>query len=93
MTICYICIEENNKKYTLLNCNHSFHTLCLSKIRKPVCPLCRAKIKNIDPKIINKIKILEKKDKRKQELENELAAYYIQLEEMESLIDTITITI
>lgn len=43
---CSICFEELNHNYTILNCNHIFHTKCLNQYNKfninnnNKCPLC-----------------------------------------------------
>tara|TARA_X000001036_G_scaffold355051_2_gene336790 strand:- start:10070 stop:11071 length:1002 start_codon:yes stop_codon:yes gene_type:complete len=44
---CTICLEpmifdpSNKKELNLTDCGHMFHTKCISKWRKPECPVCR----------------------------------------------------
>tara|TARA_Y100000022_G_C12947029_1_gene238597 strand:- start:41 stop:397 length:357 start_codon:yes stop_codon:yes gene_type:complete len=44
--ICIICMEEGNKKFIKLNCEHFFHKKCLKKwiINNNSCPLCRTEV-------------------------------------------------
>ena len=43
---CMICLDKLNNESYVLNCNHKFHTNCLSKYLKVKnnCPLCNSKI-------------------------------------------------
>lgn len=44
---CPICFETIKKKdYTITNCNHYFHKICLAKsiLDRRTCPICRSKI-------------------------------------------------
>lgn len=83
---CYICLEHSDKKFVVLDCGHKFHKVCISKIHKPECPLCRKKISSIDPKILTRIKIHERQDQEVSKLKNELASTLAQLEEYEKMI-------
>ena len=40
---CIICMDENENEFVKLNCNHIFHTSCLSEwlINNNSCPTCR----------------------------------------------------
>ncbi len=41
---CCICLEYIDKEdLYILDCNHVFHSTCLSQCRKLTCPLCRRK--------------------------------------------------
>lgn len=44
---CSICLENLNSKYTILKCNHVFHTQCIKKWLKNhmECPMCRKYLK------------------------------------------------
>lgn len=88
---CYICLEDSNRKFVTLDCGHKFHRLCIAKIHKPECPLCRKGITGIDPKILKRIRHLETKDCKITLLERELAATLLQLEEYEKMIYEIQI--
>ena len=50
MVECCICYNENYVVKT--NCNHEICVDCLSKLYKPICPICRNNLKNKLPKII-----------------------------------------
>ena len=42
---CSICYENmENSGIITLNCGHTFHKTCISKIMNKVCPLCRKPI-------------------------------------------------
>lgn len=43
---CSICLEENNENITKLNCEHLFHTECISEWTKlqSNCPICRIEL-------------------------------------------------
>ena len=41
---CAVCLE-NGGVWHKLECTHVMHKICLKKISKPICPLCRAKYK------------------------------------------------
>ena len=48
MNECSICLNNMDEgTYKKLTCNHIFHTDCLKKLKKMVCPYCR---ENIDIK-------------------------------------------
>lgn len=40
---CPICLEEHYQAFTILKCNHVFHSTCLSKWtqKHKTCPMCR----------------------------------------------------
>lgn len=40
---CVICCHEDNKKFVIRDCGHSFHEKCLIKwkIQNHTCPICR----------------------------------------------------
>ena len=60
-SVCSICLEEvNKKKSILLECNHYYHIMCLISW-KPDCPLCRAPINLVWFKklLVDKIKQLK----------------------------------
>ena len=45
MDECSICYENmENSGIITLNCGHTFHKTCISKIMNKVCPLCRKPI-------------------------------------------------
>ena len=45
MDECSICYENmENSGTIILNCGHTFHKTCISKILNKVCPLCRKPI-------------------------------------------------
>lgn len=43
---CSICLQDNNKEKTILDCEHHFHVSCIEewKRRSDTCPICRKKI-------------------------------------------------
>ena len=43
---CSICLQDNNKEKTILDCEHHFHVACIEKWkrRSDTCPICRKKI-------------------------------------------------
>ncbi len=41
---CCICLKELCDQSTTLECKHKFHTLCIDKLHKKSCPLCRSPI-------------------------------------------------
>uniref|UniRef100_A0A6C0JRV8 RING-type domain-containing protein n=1 Tax=viral metagenome TaxID=1070528 RepID=A0A6C0JRV8_9ZZZZ len=90
MPVCYICLVKNKEKFVDLVCNHSFHSQCLARIRKPVCPLCRTDITSMG-NILQSIKKNECQDIAIRSLEHELAAALVQLEEYDSMIIKIII--
>ena len=59
---CSICLDDisltETEKYngvTKLECNHPFHTRCISQLRVNKCPSCRRRFTNISPKILSPI--------------------------------------
>lgn len=46
---CDICYETTNQMGYVLNCGHrSFCRICLSQLEKPICPMCRAPVTQIN---------------------------------------------
>lgn len=51
---CGICLEYLNNNIENLQCNHTFHTVCITKLKKSnckskyKCPICRNPFKNIN---------------------------------------------
>ena len=59
---CSICLDdisltetEKDNGVTMLECNHPFHTRCISQLRVNKCPSCRRRFTNISPKILSPI--------------------------------------
>jgi len=55
---CSICLDDisaNEDKVTTLECNHPFHTNCISQLRSNKCPSCRTRFTNISPEILSEI--------------------------------------
>ncbi len=46
--ICGICLDKYNLPVKLPNCTHIFCFLCIKSVSASSCPLCRARITNID---------------------------------------------
>jgi hypothetical protein len=62
MEECPICMENlkfNNRKIHITACKHSFHAMCLNKVKGGTCPCCRAVLDE------NKKKIAKIKDEIK----------------------------
>jgi len=59
---CSICLKNNTKNTTRLNCNHEFCLLCIYnwKEKENTCPICRAIILNLDNSPIWIIENMEK---------------------------------
>jgi len=93
MTLCYICHEEIIKNNQILECNHEFHLECVSQIRKLECPICRTHITSLSSPIIRKIKNRMEIDKKRRDLEDELATTLLQIQFMEEIAKSITITV
>jgi hypothetical protein len=59
MEECPICMENlkfNNRKIHTTACKHSFHKMCLNKVKGGTCPCCRAVLDE------NKVKIAKMRD-------------------------------
>jgi hypothetical protein len=59
MEECPICMENlkfNNRKIHTTACKHSFHAMCLNKVKGGTCPCCRAVLDE------NKVKIAKMRD-------------------------------
>jgi hypothetical protein len=59
MEECPICMENlqfNNRKIHTTACKHSFHAMCLKKVKGGTCPCCRAVLDE------NKVEIAKIKD-------------------------------
>jgi len=70
---CSICLEdilENEDNITTLECNHPFHTKCISQIRINKCPTCRTRFTNISPEILSEIRQRENTDISSRTAEN-----------------------
>ena len=80
----------NNAK---LVCSHNFHLECINKIRKLECPTCRRRLSGIPDEILKGIVERETIDKKRREIERELAANIIRLEDLENMIESFTIAI
>ena len=62
---CSICLDDislNEDKVTTLECNHPFHTKCISQLRNNKCPSCRTRFTNISPEILSQIRQRETAD-------------------------------
>ena len=62
---CSICLDDisaNEDKVTTLECNHPFHTKCISQLRSNKCPSCRIRFTNISPEILSEIRQRESAD-------------------------------
>jgi len=62
---CSICLDDislNEDKITTLECNHPFHTKCISQLRSNKCPSCRTRFENISPEILSQIRQRETAD-------------------------------
>lgn len=88
---CYICFGIIKQNITVLPCNHKFHSTCLFKIRRPLCPTCRAEIKNIEHEILNNILRNQQKDLEIEQIKEELDVTLAQLAEYQKIITSITI--
>jgi hypothetical protein len=54
MEECPICMENlqfKNRKIHTTACKHSFHAMCLKKVKGGTCPCCRAVLDDVDSKI------------------------------------------
>lgn len=76
-----------------MDCSHNFHLECINKIRKLECPTCRRRLSGVSDDILKEIVEREDIDKRRREIETELAANLIRLEELEKMIESFTITV
>ena len=54
----------------MLECNHPFHTNCISQLRSNKCPSCRRRFTQISPKILSPILQRENSDTLSRNTEN-----------------------
>ncbi len=69
--ICSICLDDislTGDEVTILECNHPFHTRCISQLRSNKCPSCRKRFTNISPKLLSPIFQRENADIRTENL-------------------------
>ncbi|MCK4966465.1 hypothetical protein KAS50_05505 [bacterium] len=67
LATCSIClddigVDQEEKEITTLDCNHSFHTHCISQLRSNKCPGCRTRFTSISPEILSAIQRRESAD-------------------------------
>ena len=74
---CSICLDDislnrakKDDKVTMLECNHPFHTKCISQLRSNKCPSCRRRFTNISSEILSQILQRENADILSRNTEN-----------------------
>ena len=73
MATCSICLDDilpNEDNITTLECNHPFHTNCISQLRSNKCPSCRTRFTNMSPEILSEIRQREIADNFGRNTEN-----------------------
>ena len=73
--ICYTEVDADN----CLKCNHSICISCLNNMRDDICPICRKELKgrNVNCKLLEKIRERKKIDKYERESEFNYGDYII----------------
>ena len=74
---CSICLDDislsetkKDNSVTMLECNHPFHTRCISQLRSNKCPSCRSRFTKISSKILSPILQRENADILSRNTEN-----------------------